>query len=79
MAKGYDGFCPISDIIPKARIPNPDDVEVWLDVNGQPRQRSSTADMIHKVAPLISYASHIFTLEPGDVILTGECPEARQD
>lgn len=70
-AKGYDGFCPISDLIPRGQIPNPDDVELWLEVNGQARQRASTRHMILKTAPLISYISRIFTLEPGDVILTG--------
>jgi acylpyruvate hydrolase len=71
VCKGWDGFCPISDVIPKASIPAPDDVELWLDVNGRGRQRARTSDMIFNTGFLVSYISHIFTLEPGDVILTG--------
>lgn len=40
-------------------------------MNGETRQQSSTKHMIRKTASLISYISHLFTLEPGDVILTG--------
>ncbi len=70
-AKGQDYFCPISDIIPKAQIPDPDNVGLWLKVNEEARQRSNTKHMIHRTAFLISHISRFFTLEPGDVILTG--------
>lgn len=71
VAKGQDYFCPISSMIPKAQIPDPDNVGLWLRVNDEPRQRSNTKHMVHRTAFLVSYISHLFTLEPGDVILTG--------
>jgi 2-keto-4-pentenoate hydratase/2-oxohepta-3-ene-1,7-dioic acid hydratase in catechol pathway len=46
-------------------------VRITLAVNGEPRQDGSTALMIHRIPELISYLSSIFTLEAGDVILTG--------
>lgn len=71
VAKGQDSFCPISNMIAKADVPDPNNVGLWLKVNGEPRQRSNTKHMIHPTAFLVSYISHLFTLEPGDVILTG--------
>lgn len=71
VAKGQDYFCPISNMLPKAEIPDPDNVGIWLRVNDEPRQRSNTKHMVHRTAFLVSYISHLFTLEPGDVILTG--------
>ena len=71
VAKGQDYFCPISNMLPKAQIPDPDNVGIWLRVNDEPRQRSNTKHMVHRTDFLISYISHLFTLEPGDVILTG--------
>lgn len=71
VAKGQDYFCPISPLIPRAKIPDPDNVGLWLKVNGETRQRSNTKNMVHDTAFLVSYISHLFTLEPGDVILTG--------
>lgn len=70
-AKAFDTSCPVSDFIPKERLPEPGDVQLWLTVNGQPRQSGSTADMIFSVPFLISYISDFITLEEGDLILTG--------
>jgi 2-keto-4-pentenoate hydratase/2-oxohepta-3-ene-1,7-dioic acid hydratase in catechol pathway len=50
---------------------DPADVEFELKVNGQTRQKSNTRNLIYGVRKLISYASHAYTLEPGDVFLTG--------
>ncbi len=54
---------------------DPQDTPLSLKVNGEVRQQGTTADMIHKIVPLIAYMSRFFTLKPGDVILTGT-PEA---
>ena len=70
VAKGYDTFCPISDFIEKEKI-NPSDTHLWLKVDEEMRQDGNTKDMIFSVPFLISYISDIFTLEGGDVILTG--------
>ena len=70
VAKGYDTFCPVSDFIPSEQI-DCSDCTLWLSVDGQERQRGSTRDMIFPVPHLLSYISSIFTLEPGDLVLTG--------
>lgn len=46
-------------------------VEIWCRVNGEERQRAVTKDMLFSCTSLISFASRYFTLEPGDIILTG--------
>ncbi len=50
---------------------DPTQVEIQIDVNGQMRQHSSTSDMVMNVAELIEFASTFYTLEPGDVLMTG--------
>nr|CAB3497573.1 unnamed protein product [Digitaria exilis] len=57
--------------IPKSAVTNPDDLELWLKVDDELRQKGPTSDMIFKVPFLISYISAIMTLMEGDVILTG--------
>ncbi len=70
VAKGYDTFCPISGLIEIEKICL-DDTRLWLKVDGEIKQNGSTKDMVFTVPYLISYISKIFTLEEGDVILTG--------
>ncbi|CAK9318503.1 unnamed protein product [Citrullus colocynthis] len=71
VAKGQDTFTPISSVLPKASIPDPDDLELWLKVDDEFRQKGSTKDMIFKIPYLISHISSLMTLLEGDVILTG--------
>ncbi|KAK3797607.1 hypothetical protein RRG08_054633 [Elysia crispata] len=71
VAKGFDTSCPISKFIEKEKIPNPNNLDLWLKVNGEVRQSGNTKDMIFPIEHLISFASQCFTLEPGDLILTG--------
>ena len=71
VAKGQDTFTPISSILPKSMVPDPDNLELWLKVDGEIRQKGSTKDMIFKIPYLISHISSIMTLLEGDVILTG--------
>jgi 2-keto-4-pentenoate hydratase/2-oxohepta-3-ene-1,7-dioic acid hydratase in catechol pathway len=68
-AKGFDTFCPLGPVI---------DTDVELEhgtietsVNGERKQQGRLADMVHSVPAIIAYASSVFTLLPGDVILTG--------
>lgn len=73
--KGFDTFGPIGPWLVTAReVPDPQALALWLDVNGQPRQRGSTATMVFGVAQLVSYVSRCMTLLPGDVIATGTPP-----
>lgn len=74
LAKGQDTFTPISPILPKTAVPNPDDLELWLKVDEEIRQKGSTKDMIFKLPFLISFISSYMTLFEGDVILTGTPP-----
>jgi 2-keto-4-pentenoate hydratase/2-oxohepta-3-ene-1,7-dioic acid hydratase in catechol pathway len=71
IAKGFDTACPLSSFVPAAKVAEPQDLRIQLWVNGAPRQDGSTALMIHRIPELVSYISSIFTLEPGDLILTG--------
>jgi len=71
IAKAFDGSCPISTFVPASQVPNPQDVLVRMKVNGEMRHNDSTALMIWKIPELIADASRYFTLEPGDIVLTG--------
>ena len=70
--KGCDTFGPIGPyLVTRDEIPDPQNLSLWLEVDGERVQDSSTADMIFGVAELVSYLSNFFTLHPGDVISTG--------
>ncbi|GAB4851308.1 Acylpyruvase fahd1, mitochondrial [Ancistrocladus abbreviatus] len=71
VAKGQDTFTPISSMLPRSMVPDPDNLELWLKVDGETRQKGSTTDMIFKIPFIISHISTIMTLLEGDVILTG--------
>jgi 5-carboxymethyl-2-hydroxymuconate isomerase len=71
IAKGFDTSCPLSSFVPADRVADPHDLRITLRVNGETRQDGSTALMIHRIPEILSHMSGIFTLEPGDVILTG--------
>jgi 2-keto-4-pentenoate hydratase/2-oxohepta-3-ene-1,7-dioic acid hydratase in catechol pathway len=68
-AKGFDSFCPLGPWI-ETNL-DPSDLGVRCEVDGELRQDGRTKDFIFDVATIISYVSHIMTLLPGDVILTG--------
>jgi len=71
-AKGFDSFCPLGPwIVTKDEIDDPHNLNIELKVNGEVRQRGNTKDMIFKINELISFASKVCTLEPGDIIATG--------
>ncbi|WP_300265986.1 fumarylacetoacetate hydrolase family protein [Microbacterium sp.] len=68
-AKGFDTFCPLGPVIETEF--DSADATIQTRVNGEVRQSAPLSDMIHSVAEIIAYASAVFTLLPGDVILTG--------
>jgi 2-keto-4-pentenoate hydratase/2-oxohepta-3-ene-1,7-dioic acid hydratase in catechol pathway len=68
-AKGFDSFCPLGPWI--VTDMDPGDVEVRCEVNDEVRQLGRTKDMVFDPAVLVSYVSHVMTLLPGDVVLTG--------
>lgn len=70
--KWPDGFAPYGPyLVTSDEVPDPQDLDVELEVNGTLRQKGSTADMIFTVAELVSFASRLMTLEPTDIIMTG--------
>jgi 2-keto-4-pentenoate hydratase/2-oxohepta-3-ene-1,7-dioic acid hydratase in catechol pathway len=70
--KGCDSFGPIGPwLVTKDEVADPQQLRLWLDVNGERMQDSSTADMIFSCAEIVSYVSRFMTLLPGDVICTG--------
>ncbi len=69
-AKGFDTFNPLGPWI-ETDIQNPNNLAISARINGQTVQNSNTAYMVFDVATLIEYISHIMTLNPGDVIMTG--------
>ena len=73
--KGCDTFGPIGPwILTADEVKKPQNLDMWLDVNGEKRQRGSTKTMIFDCASLVSYVSEFMTLNPGDVITTGTPP-----
>jgi len=73
--KGCDTFGPIGPYLATAdEVPDPQALNMWLDLNGERRQRGNTKTMIFGVAHLVSYVSQFMTLLPGDIICTGTPP-----
>lgn len=70
-SKAFDGACPLSPFVTPDQVSDLQDVGVKLTVNGELRQQGNSALMLNRVLPLICHSSEFFTLEPGDVILTG--------
>ena len=71
-AKGFDTFCPMGPrVAPLSELPAIEELVVIGRVNGEARQRGSGRDMINGIAALLSYISHVMTLEPGDLVATG--------
>jgi 2-keto-4-pentenoate hydratase/2-oxohepta-3-ene-1,7-dioic acid hydratase in catechol pathway len=71
-AKGFDTFCPAGPaVVTLERLPVWRDLEVICRVNGVERQHGHASDMIFGIPFLLAYVSHVMTLEPGDLVLTG--------
>jgi 2-keto-4-pentenoate hydratase/2-oxohepta-3-ene-1,7-dioic acid hydratase in catechol pathway len=68
-AKGFDTFCPLGE--PGDAPDDLSSLTVVTRVNGVERQRGKGSDMVFSIPDLLAYVSHIMTLEPGDVVLTG--------
>jgi 2-keto-4-pentenoate hydratase/2-oxohepta-3-ene-1,7-dioic acid hydratase in catechol pathway len=73
--KGCDSFCPLGPwLVTREEIADPQNLDMWLDVNGQRMQTGSTKTMIFGVAHLVHYVSQFMALLPGDIITTGTPP-----
>ncbi len=72
LGKSFDTYGPIGPaLVSVDQFPDPDDIELWCDIDSERVQHATTADLIFPVAHLVSYLSSICTLEPGDIIFTG--------
>ena len=70
--KSGDGYGPVGPwLVTKEDVIDPQNLEMWLDVNGERMQRGTTADMIFPVTEIVAYLSHCMSLNPGDIIATG--------
>lgn len=71
IAKAFDTACPLSGFVAAAQIADPQNLSIKLAVNGELRQNGNTRDMMRSIAELIAAAAACFTLEEGDILLTG--------
>ena len=73
--KGFDTFGPIGPyILTKDELPDYQNLNMFLDVNGKRMQTGNTKEMIFNIKTLVSYMSHCMTLLPGDICCTGTPP-----
>nr|WP_210316418.1 fumarylacetoacetate hydrolase family protein [Devosia oryzisoli] len=73
--KGADTFGPIGPwMVTKDEVPDPQNLKMWLEIDGKRYQDGSTKTMIFGVAKVVSYVSQFMSLQPGDIITTGTPP-----
>jgi 2-keto-4-pentenoate hydratase/2-oxohepta-3-ene-1,7-dioic acid hydratase in catechol pathway len=73
--KSYDSWGPVGPwLVTRDEVPDPQNLDIWLEVNGERMQSGTTATMIFPVAHLVSYISNFMTLYPGDIVTTGTPP-----
>lgn len=70
-AKAFDGACPLSFFIPTEQVPALNALPLQLHINGELRQEGNSSEMITPIVALLQHIAGVFTLIPGDVILTG--------
>lgn len=71
VSKGFDQSAPVSAIRPAAEIGHPAQGAIWLEVNGETRQRANLSEMIWSVPEIVAELSTFFELRPGDLVFTG--------
>ena len=73
--KSYDSFGPVGPwLVTADEVPDPQNLHMWLDINGKRMQNGNTKTMVYGVAHIVAYLSEFFTLMPGDIITTGTPP-----
>ncbi|EGX46198.1 hypothetical protein AOL_s00110g22 [Orbilia oligospora ATCC 24927] len=70
-AKGFDTFTVLSKFIPRSKIPDPHEAELYLSINDAIKQQDSTNLMLFRIPRILAHLSQIMTIEEGDVVLTG--------
>jgi len=71
IAKGFDSSCPLGEFVSADQVQDPHNLQISLTVNGVVRQDDSSALMMRRIPETLAHVSTIFTLEEGDVLLTG--------
>lgn len=71
VAKGFDGACPLTPFMAASKVIDWGNIDLKLERNGHIQQQGNSADMLFPLIPLIAHMSRIFTLNPGDIIMTG--------
>ena len=71
VAKSFDGACVIAPFIVSDAVSDTTNIDVRLTVNGEVRQQGNSSEMLNPVVPLIQHMAYMFSLQPGDVVLTG--------
>lgn len=71
IAKGFDTFLPTSNLIAKSKIPDPQNVNLWLSINGDVKQSDSSSLMLFRIPRILSDISRVMGLDAGDIVLTG--------
>ncbi len=71
VGKAFEASAPCTELVPASEIGHPDKGAIWLDVNGERKQTGDLNQLIWKVPEMISYLSGLFTLAPGDIIMSG--------
>ncbi|WP_101845196.1 fumarylacetoacetate hydrolase family protein [Halobacillus sp. Marseille-P3879] len=70
--KSVDGTLPLGPwLVTKDEVPDPHNLDIELKVNGETKQKSNTSSLVFNVNRLVDFVSHLITLEPGDILLTG--------
>jgi 2-keto-4-pentenoate hydratase/2-oxohepta-3-ene-1,7-dioic acid hydratase in catechol pathway len=73
--KSGDGWAPVGPwLVTKDEVPNPENLSIWLEVNGKKLQNGSTDKLIFNIKQIVSFVSEYMTLLPGDIIMTGTPP-----
>jgi len=70
-AKAFDGACPLSAFVEPAQLPDLTAIPLQLRINGELRQQGNSAEMITPIIALLRHIAGVFTLQPGDVVITG--------
>lgn len=71
VAKSFDGSCVLAPFIGRDQVTDTNNIDVRLTVNGEVRQQGNSGEMLYAIVPLIQHIAGIFSLQPGDVVLTG--------
>jgi fumarylpyruvate hydrolase len=71
VSKGFDHSAPVSAICPAAEVGHPGQGAIWLEVNGETRQRANLSEMIWNIAEIVAELSTYYELRPGDLVFTG--------